>query len=319
MGARNSPVHDPCSGARRRLIHHGDWAKPRLGRGNRRGTFSFRPLVNSTGGTRQDMLQDAIQAPTSLWKAAIMGLVEGATEFIPVSSTGHLILVADWLAFEGSVAAAFEVVIQLGAILAVLWLYRARFISSVRGWRTDPSARQLLVNLAIAFTPAAVVGVLAHDFITDRLFNPVVVATTILLIERWHRPSTTPSVESLTPGQALGIGLAQVLSLIPGVSRSGATIMGALALGATRVTATEFSFLLAVPVMLAATLYELAQNPELLSPEYAPAFLVGFFVSFVSALVVVKAFLGFVSRYSFASFAWYRIVVGGLLLLFYSG
>lgn len=265
-----------------------------------------------------------IQEGASLWKAAVMGLVEGATEFIPVSSTGHLIVVADWLSFEGSLAAAFEVVIQLGAILAVLWLYRARFITSLGGWRRDPSARQLLINLAIAFIPAAVVGVLAHDFITERLFNPTVVSISlvvggfaILAIERWHAPTTTQSIEDVTPMMALGVGLAQTLSLIPGVSRSGATIMGALALGASRVTATEFSFLLAVPVMLAATLYELVGNPGLLSPDYAPTFLVGFAVSFVSALVVVKAFLGFVSRYSFAVFAWYRIVVGALLLFFY--
>jgi undecaprenyl-diphosphatase len=216
------------------------------------------------------------------------------------------------------------VVIQLGAILAVLWLYRVRFVGTVSALGTDPAARRLVLNLGIAFIPAAVVGVLTHDIITDRLFTPIVVATSmvigglaILAIERWHTPTRTHSVDALTPWQALGIGLAQVLSLIPGVSRSGATIMGALGLGASRVTATEFSFLLAVPVMLAATLYELVGNPGLLSPDYAPTFLVGFVVSFFSALVVVKAFLGFVSRYSFAPFAWYRIVVGALLLVWY--
>ena len=132
----------------------------------------------------------------TLWKAALMGLVEGATEFIPVSSTGHLILVGDWISFEGSLAAAFEVVIQLGAILAVLWLYRVRFVRSVSGFGTDPAARRLILNLGIAFMPAAVVGVLAHDFITDRLFTPIVVAISmvvgglaILAIERWHAPT----------------------------------------------------------------------------------------------------------------------------------
>jgi undecaprenyl-diphosphatase len=270
------------------------------------------------------MMQEAASL-SSLWKPAVLGLVEGATEFIPVSSTGHLIVVADWLEFEGEVAAAFEVVIQLGAILAVLWLYRERFVQAVSGVRTDPAARLLILNLGIAFLPAAVVGFFTHDFITEHLFSPTVVAVSlvvggiaILVIERWHARTTTSSVEEITPRLALGIGLAQILSLIPGVSRSGATIMGAMALGAGRVSATEFSFLLAVPVMLAATLYSLTDTPELLSPAYAPTFLVGFVVAFVSALLVVKAFLGFVSRYSFVTFAWYRIVVGALLLFFYT-
>jgi undecaprenyl-diphosphatase len=260
-----------------------------------------------------------------LWlKAAVLGLVEGATEFIPVSSTGHLILAGDWLAFEGETATTFEIFIQLGAILAVLWLFRAKVLGAFAQARTSPVARRFLLNLLIAFLPAAVLGLLIHDFITEHLFTPRVVALTmvlggiaILCIERWHRPSDTESVDELSHGKALGIGLAQCLSLIPGVSRSGATIMGALALGTSRVAATEFSFFLAIPVMFAATGYELLGNLDALTMSDLPVFAIGFGISFLSAVVVVKAFLGFVSRHSFAPFAWYRIIFGVILLAIY--
>jgi undecaprenyl-diphosphatase len=262
--------------------------------------------------------------PTLWMKALVMGVVEGATEFIPVSSTGHLILVGHWLAFEGDVATTFEIVIQLGAILAVLWLYRAKVFGALTHARVDPTAGRFLVNLGIAFVPAAAVGFLIHDYITDYLFSPKVVALTmliggvaILVIERWHRPVDTETVDQITPWRALGIGLAQMLSLIPGVSRSGATIMGALALGTSRVAATEFSFFLAIPVMFAATGYELLKSLDVLSVDQVPLFVIGFVTSFVSALVVVKAFLGFVSKHSFAPFAWYRIAFGLLLLAVY--
>ena len=212
-------------------------------------------------------------------KAFVLGVVEGATEFIPVSSTGHLILVGEWLAFEGDAVVTFSIVIQLGAILAVLWLERLKVIRSLAGWRDDPVARRFLLNLAIAFVPAATLGFFIHDFITERLFDPVVVAVSlvaggvaILAIERWHGPATSSTVDDLTPCQALGVGLAQTLSLIPGVSRSGATIMGALGLGASRVAATEFSFFLAIPIMFAATGYELLGNLDLFSPELGPGF-----------------------------------------------
>jgi undecaprenyl-diphosphatase len=261
----------------------------------------------------------------ALWlKAAVMGLVEGATEFVPVSSTGHLILAGDWLDFEGEIATTFEIVIQLGAILAVVWLYRSKVFGALTHARSDPAARRFLVNLAIAFVPAAVIGLLTHDFITEHLFNPRVVALTmvlggfaILAIERWHPAVDANTVDEITPRRAFGIGLAQVLSLIPGVSRSGATIMGALALGTSRVVATEFSFFLAIPVMFAATGYSLLDSLDVLSVDQLPLFTIGFVTSFVTALVVVKAFLGFVSRHSFAPFAWYRILFGVLLLLVY--
>ena len=253
-----------------------------------------------------------------------MGVVEGATEFVPVSSTGHLILAGEWLSFEGDAATTFEIVIQLGAILAVLWLYRVKVFGALTHARSDPAARRFLVNLAVAFVPAAAVGFLTHDYITEYLFDPRVVAwsmvlggVAILAIERWHRPVDVNTVDEITPRRALGIGLAQVLSLIPGVSRSGATIMGALALGTARVVATEFSFFLAIPVMFAATGYSLLDSLDVLSLDQLPVFAIGFLTSFVTALVVVKAFLGFVSKHSFAPFAWYRIVVGVLLLLLY--
>jgi undecaprenyl-diphosphatase len=260
-----------------------------------------------------------------LWlKAAVLGVVEGATEFIPVSSTGHLILAGHWLAFEGDTATTFEIVIQLGAILAVLWLYRARVLGPLAQARTSQEARRFLLNLLIAFLPAAIVGFLIHDFITERLFTPRVVAISLVLggvailcIERWHRPPTALAVEEITPRKALGIGLAQCLSLIPGVSRSGSTIMGAIALGTARVPATEFSFFLAIPIMFAATGYDLLKNLDALSAADLPVFAIGFGISFLTAVVVVKAFVGFVSRHSFAPFAWYRIVFGAILLAVY--
>ena len=260
-------------------------------------------------------------SPELLLKGALLGLVEGATEFIPVSSTGHLIVVSSWLGLVDERAKTFDIFIQLGAILAILWLYRARLGQSIVQARRDDASRRFLVNLLIAFLPAAVAGFLAHEWIKSRLFNPSVVATAlvvggilILLIERWAPRSTINDVSEITARSALGIGLAQVLSLIPGTSRSGATILGGYALGLSRTAATEFSFFLAIPVMLAATIYDLLKSWSVLSSADIPMFTVGFVVSFVSALVVVKAFLTYVSRHSFGVFAWYRIIFGLLLL-----
>ena len=257
-----------------------------------------------------------------LLKAVILGLVEGATEFIPVSSTGHLILTQALLDYQGPKADTFVIFIQLGAILAVLWLYRTKFAGVVLHARDSPVARQLIVNLAIAFMPAALIGFLVHDWIKEYLFNPVTVAwallvggLVILAIEKWDPRVTVEDADHIPFRKALGIGLAQVLSLFPGVSRSGATIMGARSLGLSRRAATEFSFFLAIPVMFAATGYDLFKSRDLLSPADAPVFAVGFVVSFISALIVVKAFLAFVSRKSFVGFAWYRIVFGALLLI----
>jgi len=257
-------------------------------------------------------------------KAILLGLVEGATEFIPVSSTGHLILVGDWINFEGDRAKSFEVFIQLGAILAIVWLYRAKVLTVLKNATRDPLARQLIVNLAIAFLPAALIGFLTYDWLKEHLFNPLTVAwalliggVVILLIERWDPPEVIEDVDHVPMTKALGIGVAQVLSLFPGVSRSGATIMGARSLGLSRRAAAEFSFFLAIPVMFVATGYDLFKSRDTLSAADAPVFAVGFIVSFLSAIVVVKAFLGFVSRHSFRPFAWYRIAFGALLLLVY--
>ena len=257
-----------------------------------------------------------------LLTAALLGLIEGVTEFIPVSSTGHLILASHWLGQTGEAAKTFDIFIQLGAILAIVWLYRARLTHAVLAAGREEASRRFLANLIIAFLPAAVVGFLAHDWIKTHLFNSTVVAIAliagglvILLIERWCPPTRIEEVGAVPPGTALGVGLAQVLSLIPGTSRSGATIMGGYALGLSRTAATEFSFFLSIPIMFAATLYDLHKSWAALTAADAPAFAVGFVVAFASAVVVVKAFLAYVSRHSFAAFAWYRIVFGALLLV----
>jgi undecaprenyl-diphosphatase len=260
--------------------------------------------------------------PELILKAVILGLVEGATEFIPVSSTGHLIVASEWLGQVDERAKTFDIFIQLGAILAIVWLYRARLGGTLLAARHDPASRRFVVNLAIGFLPAAIIGFLIHDWIKDRLFNVEVVAAAlviggvlILLIERWRPPTRVQDVAELPVPTALGIGLAQVLSLVPGTSRSGATIMGGYALGLSRTAATEFSFFLAVPVMFAATIYDLLKSWGSLTAVDLPFFAAGFAVSFLSALVVVKAFLSYVSRHSFTAFAWYRIAFGGLLLV----
>jgi undecaprenyl-diphosphatase len=257
----------------------------------------------------------------ALGKAAVMGLVEGVTEFIPVSSTGHLILAGKYIGFEGDTAKTFEIVIQLGAILAIVWLYRAKVLGVLANAGSDPRARNLLIALFLAFLPSAIIGFFVHDLIKEYLFNPITVAwalvvggVIILLIERWNPPVRIEDPDSVRPGKALGVGMAQVLSLFPGVSRSGATIMGARSLGFSRSAATEFSFFLAIPTMFAASGFDLVQSRELLRAQDLPVFAVGFVVSFVTAVIVVRAFLSFVAKHTFVVFAWYRIIFGGLLL-----
>jgi undecaprenyl-diphosphatase len=259
-----------------------------------------------------------------LLKAAVLGLVEGLTEFIPVSSTGHLILVGDWLNFSGPSAKTFEIFIQLGAILSVVWIYRDRVFRVPLEAPHDPASRRLLLNLLIAFLPAAIVGLAAHDAIKRILFGPLPVAVAmlagglvILVIERWAPATRVTEVEGITPRLALGVGLAQVLSLFPGISRSGSTILGGYVLGLSRRAATEFSFFLAIPVMLAATVFDLLKSRADLHSADIPIFAVGFLVAFASALVIVRGFLGWVGRHSFVPFAWYRLVVGTLLLVYY--
>ena len=257
-------------------------------------------------------------------KALILGLVEAASEFLPISSTGHLIIVGDFLAFTGPRAETFEIFIQLGAILAVVWIYRTRIRETVWHAGRDARARRMLINLAIAFTPAAALGFLLHKYITQYLFNPVSVAVAlvlggvaILLIERFARAGRVKMVDDMGWKDAVWVGVAQSVALFPGVSRSGATIMGGMLGGMSRFAATEFSFFLAIPTMFAATFYSLYQEWHNLSLADAPMFAVGFIAAFLGGLAVVRFLLAYVGQNSFAPFAWYRIVFGGLLLAYF--
>src|SRR3989442_5042582 len=249
--------------------------------------------------------------------AIILGLVEGATEFLPVSSTGHLILAGHALGFVGPRAAAFEIIIQLGAILDVVWLYRSLLWRVVHDGLSAAESRRLILALLVAFLPAAVVGLLTHHWITAHLFTPSVViaaliagGVAILAIERWRPAPRIETVMQIGYRTALWIGIAQVFSLIPGVSRSGATIMGALLAGVGRPAAAEVSFLLAIPVIVAATGLDLWESPHLLSRFDALIFAICIVVAVASALVVVRWLIRFVSHRSFDLFAWYRIVLG---------
>ena len=255
-------------------------------------------------------------------KAALLGLLEGATEFLPISSTGHLIIASDLMNFTGERAKTFNIFIQLGAILAIVWHYRAKVLSVARGVGHDPAAQRFVANLAIAFLPAAVLGLLFHSTIKTPLFNPISVAAALVLggfvilwIESRGRAPRIEHVDDIRWQDALKVGLAQSCALFPGVSRAGATIMGGLLSGLSRKAATEFSFFLAIPTMVAATLYDLYKSRELIHAEEAALLATGFICAFVSALVVVKVFLAFVSRHSFTPFAWYRIVFGGVVLV----
>lgn len=254
-------------------------------------------------------------------EALVLGAVEGLTEFIPVSSTGHLILFAELLGFDGPPGRVFEIVIQLGAILAVCLVYRKRLIDTLLGLGRDVSARRFAFNVFIAFLPAVVAGVLLHGFIKSVLFSPFVVCVSlivggflILLIERNFTSDRVPDIDSIDWKLALQIGLCQVLAMIPGVSRSGATIMGARVLGLNRAAATEFSFFLAIPTMLAATVYDTYKNAGALSSDNWLLIGLGFAVALLTAMLVVSRLVAFVSRNGFGVFAWYRIGFGSLML-----
>jgi len=255
--------------------------------------------------------------------AALLGLIEGLTEFLPVSSTGHLILVSDLLGFKGPPGHMFEIAIQLGAILAICWLYRTRLLATAFGaFRRGPEQR-FAIHILCGFLPAMVLGLLFHDFITATLFSPYVVSTTlilgglaILLIEKKKPLPVTHSLDALTWQTSLKIGVCQALAMIPGVSRSGATIMGALMLKLERKTATEFSFFLAIPTMLAATAYSLYKNRDALSSaENLSLVATGFTVAFIVALIVVRAAVAFISRHGFIPFAYYRIALGSVMFV----
>lgn len=254
--------------------------------------------------------------------AIVLGIIEGLTEFIPVSSTGHLILADTVLGFSGPPGKVFDVVIQVGAILAVCWVYRVRLWNIVTGLRHDPEARRLAVNVLLAFLPAAGVGALAHGFIKSVLFSPMVVAVSlivggfaILFIERVLLRASNRVEDKISYGVAFGIGLCQLLSMIPGVSRSGATIMGALVLGIERKTATEFSFFLAIPTMLGAAGYDLYKSGDAISMHDAIIIGVGLVSSFIVAVLIVRWLVRFVSRHDFVPFAWYRIGLGLVALV----
>ncbi|MDP8995231.1 MAG: undecaprenyl-diphosphate phosphatase [Pseudomonadota bacterium] len=253
----------------------------------------------------------------------LLGIVEGVTEFIPVSSTGHLVLAAELLGFDSEAAGTFEIVIQLGAILAVIVLYWRRFWDVGIGlFSLDSGAIVFSRNIVLGFLPSALIGILIYDLVKAMLEKPVIVAVAlilggiaILVLERLLKHPTTETVEGMGWKTALGIGVIQCLSMIPGVSRSGATIMGALALGVERKTAAEFSFFLAVPTMLAASVYDLLKSGSGLGSDAWATIAVGFGVSFVVAVVVIRWFIQIVSRHGFAPFAWYRIAVGSVALV----
>ena len=250
-------------------------------------------------------------------KALILGVVEGLTEFLPVSSTGHLIVVGDLLGFNDEKGKLFEIVIQTGAILAVCWEYRAKIGTVARGLGSDRGARRFVLNLAIAFMPLAVLGLLFHKAIKAHLFQPVPVALAfiiggivILWAERRRHVIRIESVDDLTWGDALKLGFAQAFALIPGTSRSGATIIGGLFFGLSRKAATEFSFFLAIPTLFAATAYQLWKERALLNADDIGMWVVGFISAFVSAFLCVRWLLRYISTHDFSFFAWYRIVFG---------
>ena len=254
-------------------------------------------------------------------EAAFLGVVEGLTEFLPVSSTGHLILLDDLLGFEGPPGKVFEIVIQLGAILAVCWVYRQRLFDVLVGLPSERPAQRFTLNVLLAFLPAAVIGVIAYPIIKQVLFSPWVVSVSLILggfaiiaIERIVKEGRHEEVEEMPWRTSLAIGFVQCLAMVPGVSRSGATIMGALLMGVERRTAAEFSFFLAIPTMFAATVYDLYKNRAVLTFDNSLIIVVGFVLAFASALVVVRTFVGFVGRHGFVPFAVYRIVIGALML-----
>lgn len=248
----------------------------------------------------------------------LLGIIEGLTEFLPVSSTGHLILFGELFGFQGDASVTFKISIQLGAILAVLVAYWRRFYDVGVGLvRRDRSAIAFTRNILIGFVPAMIIGVIAYEAIRAAIQTPMLVAVMlvvggiiILVLERTIRTVRFRSVEDIPFPTALAIGFVQCIAMIPGVSRSGATIIGALMMGVERKTAAEFSFFLAVPTMAAATVYSLYKDRALLSTDDLGAIGLGLAISFVVALVVVKAFVAIVSRFGFAPFAWYRIVIG---------
>ena len=259
--------------------------------------------------------------PILLLKALILGIVEGLTEFLPISSTGHLILAGDLLNFNDDRGKLFEIVIQFGAILAVVWEYRERLAKVARGAFSEPAAKKFILNLFIAFLPLAILGLAFGKAIKAHLFNPMAVATTFILgalvilwAEKREHRIRVQAVEEMTPVDAFKMGFAQAFALIPGTSRSGATIIGGLLFGLSRKAATEFSFFLAIPTLGAATAYQLYKERALLSFDDIGMWVVGFISGFISAFLCVRWLLRFISSHDFTPFAWYRIAFGLIVL-----
>jgi undecaprenyl-diphosphatase len=269
-----------------------------------------------------------------LLKAALLGIVEGLTEFLPISSTGHLILAGSLLNFTGDIAKTFDVAIQTGAMLAVIWEYRSRLSRTLRGLGHEAAAQRFAFNVAIAFVPAVVFGLLFGKLIKEHLFHPVPVALAfvmggfiILWVEARHkraygsldlqgqRRARVETVDDMSWRDALKVGLVQCLALIPGTSRSGATIIGGMVFGLSRKAATEFSFYLAIPTLIGAGAYSLYKQRDLLVVADIPVFLVGAVFAFVSALVCIRWLIRYVATHDFTVFAWYRIVFGLVVLL----
>ena len=263
-----------------------------------------------------------------------MGVVEGLTEFLPISSTGHLILAASLLNFTGEMVKVFEVAIQTGAMFAVIWQYRERLSRTVTGIRRDPVAQRFALNVLIAFIPAVVLGLAFGSFVKSHLFHPVPVALAfivggfvILYVERRHkaafgerdlqggRRARVETVDDMGPMDALKVGLIQCLALVPGTSRSGATIIGGMVFGFSRKAATEFSFYLGIPTLMGAGAYSVLKNRDVLSVADLPVFAVGLVFAFFSALVCIRWLIRYVSTHDFTLFAWYRIAFGGVVLL----
>jgi len=250
-------------------------------------------------------------------EAVVLGLIEGLTEFLPVSSTGHILLAGHFMGFE-STGKTFEVVIQLGAILALLLIYTQRLLGVAAAAPHDPKARRFIASILLAFLPAAVIGVLAHDYIKDVLFeSPGLICATLiggglilLVVDRVKLPVRHTDATAYSLPMAFSIGLCQCLAMVPGVSRSGATIVGALLMGADKRSAAEFSFFLAMPTMAGAVVYDLYKNRDVLDFSDTALIAAGFVTAFITALLVVRALLEFVSRRGFAVFGWWRIAIG---------
>ena len=272
----------------------------------------------------QPCIQRTVRVDTLLLvKAAIMGIVEGLTEFLPISSTGHLILAGSLMGFVGNKAKVFEIAIQTGAIFAVMLVYWQKIRSTLVALPSSPQAQRFALNVFIGFLPAVVLALLFGKYVQEHFFTPVIVATTFIVggfIILWaeKRPASATRVQSIddmTPVDALKVGLVQCLALIPGMSRSGSTIIGGMVMGLSRKAATDFSFFLAMPTLIGAGVYSLYKERALLSMADVPLFAVGLIFSFISAWLCVRWLLRFISSNSFVPFAWYRIVFGIVVLV----